>query len=122
MSLINLAQTVLRLATGIYTVTRYNGSGYVNGRYVLGTPTTFSLQAAIQIAKGRDLLILPEGLRDKEIIVLFTTTQLFTAQAQPTANDADQVTYNGAQFEVITAEDRSGTGGYFRCFAKRVGQ
>lgn|GEM_PF-7089553 len=120
--LINMGQTVTRMASGIYSVTRYINSGYVGGRYQIGTPTTFSIQAAIQIAQGRDLLILPEGLRNKEIIIIFCTLLLQTAQALPTANDADVVGYNGFLFEVITAEDRSGTGGYFRCLAKRQGK
>lgn len=107
--------------TGTFTVTRAAGS-WVSGRYVAGTPATFQIVASIQVAQGRDLLTLPEGLRNKEIIVIFTSTQLQTAKALSPSNDADQITYNSNVFEVLTAEDRSGPGNYYRCLAKKMGQ
>lgn len=122
MPLSDMSSTIARLSTGVYTITRYIGSAMVGGRYVLGAPSTFTIKASVQIAEGRDLLILPEGLRTKEIVVVFTSTFLTTAKQPGAQNDADQLTYLGAQWEIITSEDRSGPGNYFRCLAKKMGQ
>lgn len=122
MPLSDMSGTIARLSTGIYTITRYTGSAMVNGRYLLGTAATFTIKASVQIAQGRDLLILPEGLRTKEVVVIFTSAFLTTAKTPGSQNDADQLTYLGTQWEIITSEDRSGPGNYFRCLAKKMGQ
>jgi hypothetical protein len=122
-AVIDLSSVIQRLSNpGTFTITRFAGSAFVNGRYATGAPSTFQIRAVIQIAEGRDLLILPEGLRSKEIIVVFTATLLTTAKATAPQNDADQLTYLGAQWEIVTAEDRSGPGNYYRCLAKKMGQ
>lgn len=55
--------------------------------------------ASTQPAKGSELLVLPEGLRDKVVYCIFTTTALNTIE-EATTNAPDKVLIDGSWFIV----------------------
>ena len=61
--------------------------------------STFLITASVQPASGEDLLIFPEGERTKEFLLLFTETELNTAD-QDTGQKADQVEFKNKTYEV----------------------
>jgi hypothetical protein len=84
------------------TVTRYTEGGeYVSGNFIAkGSPTTFTIMASCQPATERDLVALPEGRRSEDTYVLFTSTELYTAEVSGSKNP-DIVSLFGEDYEVI---------------------
>jgi len=88
------------------TVTRFASDTMTKGRYVVGTSSTFTIQASIHNVNGKDLLALPEGRREAEAKKIFTSDSLNTVGgARP-----DQVTIDGSNFEVIQKFDHTKNG------------
>ena len=108
------------LSTGTYTITRRVAGSYVNGIYVPGATSTFTIIAAIVPATGRDLLRLPEGRRSVETRILFTTSTMLVG-AQAGTNDADLVTVDGDVWEVQQSEAWKAATGYCRAIIQRAG-
>jgi hypothetical protein len=104
------------------TVTRAAASAYdVNGRVSLGSASSFSIQAAVQPATGRDLMRLPEAFRVSDVQAVWSPVPLRTFD-QPSATPADVLTLaNGAIYQVEHVEDWSGNGTYFKVLARRIG-
>lgn len=103
------------------SVTRERSGYYVQGRYQEVAPETFSVTAAVQVVQGRQRQLLPEGVRTRSIIQLFTATELCTERTAAAAK-ADRVTWRGNTYEVFEVEDWVTDGGYYRVLAASVGQ
>lgn len=120
----NIAALIASFLTGTYTVTRRAAATYVLGNPVAGGTSTFTVQASVQPANGRDLLRLPEGRRSTESRVLYTTTQLLVG-AQGAANESDLVAIDGKTWEVQLVETWSPfpltNPGYYRCIVQVAG-
>lgn len=129
----NLAGVVESLATGTYTVTRtapgtYGGGlpvglgggvGSDDGRYRPGATSTFAIRASVQPLAGRDLLRLPEGLRTRQTIKVYTATALRTADA-PDGAGADVIAYQGDSYQIETVEPWAEAGGFYKAIAAKV--
>ncbi len=103
-----------------YTITRIAASAYdSHGRAVAGGTSTLAMVASVQPVTGRDLQRMPEGLRTRELVKLYTTTQLRTAD-EGAGTVADRFAYRGATWEVQTVEDWADAGNYFKCIAAKV--
>jgi hypothetical protein len=115
--------TLERLCSNSYTVMRLAAGSYdANGRYSVGSSSTFSVNASIQPVSGRDLLRLPEGLRTKQLLAIWTRTPLQTALA-PNGPPPDVLTYtDGLGYQVQTVLDWTENGGYSKYIAQKVGQ
>ena len=94
-----------------------------DGNQVHGAPRTFTIDpAAVHPTRGRDLLLLPEGDRTAESIVVFTKERLRTA-LEGTREEADVVLYSPGgekrvrRYRVITAEDWTTQSGHHRSIA-----
>jgi len=77
--------------------------GYINGVWVAGAGTVFSLSASVQPITGSDLQALPEGRRDKTAYKIFTNTLLQTAN-DGLGVSADILTINSVSCEVIACQ------------------
>lgn len=115
----DLASLISSFSTGTYTVTRRQADGFTRG---IANPTidsTFTINASVQPATGKDLLRLPEGRRTNETRVLFTTTQLYTGD-QGQDYEADWVTIDGESWECQHVEDwvQAGGGVAYRCIVQ----
>lgn len=119
--LFDLSATVRRLSTNSYTVTRLELGSIVNGRYVDGAPSTFDIVASIQPTTPQDLLRLPEGLRTKDSVTIWTDTLLRMALA-PSGYKADVVEYQGQAYEVQTIWNWAESGEFYKAVAQKVGQ
>jgi hypothetical protein len=64
---------------------------------------------------------LPEGLRTKELIEIYSLVQVFPASS-PNATDADQIAFGGFMYEVEVTDDKSGAGNYFHAIARKIGK
>ena len=100
--------------------TRYGAGTYVNGRYVDSTESVDTIEANVQPLPGEELINLPELQRDKEVIQVFTTSELLTA-SESNAKRADRVTYDGKVYEVHLVEKFiMGVQDHYRAVAVKV--
>ena len=84
------------------TVTRKVGGEYVNGAWVKPSPTNLTIIANIQpITKSTEVALLPEGDRSKEVIKLYTTSQLFQRREGSSPIEGDLISWDGKSFEVL---------------------
>jgi hypothetical protein len=120
----SLRRVIRRFAVtgGIQVERSSTASEDTDGNQVHGAPRTFTIKiAAVHPTRGRDLLLLPEGDRTTESIVVFTEERLRTA-LEGTREEADVVLYSPGgdkvrRYRVITAEDWTRQGGHYRSIA-----
>lgn len=110
-----LSDVISTFATGTYTVTRRAASTYSNGVRVAGSTSTLSITASVQPVTGRELERLPEGMRTTEVVKLYTTTALRTADS----GDPDHISIDGETYEVQLVE-RWTAKGYYKIMALKV--
>lgn len=119
MSLMDLTGTIRRLGMRSVVVTRRGAPTVTKGRVTPPTPTTYSVNANVQPLSGSELLRLPEGLRTRETVALWTDVDLRTAD-ESAGVLADTVAINGRTYEVELVEDWRFHGGYRRFIAAKV--
>lgn len=81
------------------TLKRKAAGTYVNGRWVPGSVTTSSIRATVEPMKPQELQILPEGLRSRLPIYIYTNEELKTASVAD-SKEPDILTYNDLDYEV----------------------
>jgi len=59
-----------------FTVKRYGPAENINGFLRPGSSTRFAIKGSLQPLSGKEMLMLPEGDRNKEILNLFTESRL----------------------------------------------
>lgn len=82
---------------GAVTITRRRvaaGSRGSDGRWTNGASTDTSIVASVQPAGGEDLQLLPEGLRSRRAVKVYTTTELEVAD-QAAGVLGDQLVISG---------------------------
>ena len=114
----DLSGVITSLATGTYTVTRCTAVAYTDGRLGAPTTSTFTITGCVQPLGGRELQRLPEGLREAELLQIFTPTELRTAAPGLLA---DSVAINGGNWEVQSVERWQELGAYWRAVVSRKG-
>ena len=102
----------------IITVERSNpGGAYVDGLYVKASTITFKTLASVQQPTPKDLQILPEGEREKDVRKFISKKQVRTTQNKD-GLIFDIVIYKGIRYKIIQASDW-GSYGYTRSFGVR---
>ncbi len=108
---------------GIRVERRNDATEDADGNQQIGTPRTFTIKpAVVHPARGRDLLLLPEGDRTTAAVVVFTKERLRTA-LEGTREEADVVLYSPGsdtgvrRYRVISAEDWTLQSGHIRSIA-----
>lgn len=71
-----------------------------DGAWVRGASTDTTIQAGVQPANSRDLYHLPEGLRQRDPIKLYTDSAVLRTADQHSQVDADEVVVDGVVYEV----------------------
>ena len=74
------------------------------GRTIKPTPTTSLIVGSFQPLTGKERDALPEGVRTREALKVYTKSEIRTAD-QHTGTPADEIEYDGRVF-VVTAVDR----------------
>lgn len=118
MSVMDLSAPVLDFATGTYTVTRASGVGsYVEGVFVPASTSTTGVVACVQPVSGRELQRLPEGLRAKELLSVFTVAALLVAApgVRP-----DVVAIDGSNWQVERVERYAELGNYYHSIVSKM--
>lgn len=77
------------------------------------------IRASVQPMPTRELMILPEGMRNQGAVKVFTKEPLFTVDLSD-ARIPDRFDYRGATYEVSQADDWTDVAGYYRVIAIRV--
>jgi len=91
--------------TDVLTIKRNSTEGsYVKGVWVDGATNDVTVSASVQPVSGRERLLLPEAMRTKETIKVYTDVELKTMLDQL---KSDRFAYNGKDYEVIIVEDWS---------------
>ena len=103
------AYTVQRQAAGSYSTT--------TGRWVDGVISEIEVMASIQPVPGHMLKALPEGRVAKDMIRIFTTTQLQTESAESSVK-ADIFVKDGVNYMIIYTKDYTG---YTEAVGSKVG-
>ena len=91
------------------------------GRYDQPTPreSDRTIKATIYPTTPREAQILPEGVRNKQLLTLFTQDQLKAASSR-NRKDGDIILYREDEYEVQRTEDWQNTGSYFKSISVRV--
>jgi len=103
-----LKSVIDSFATGTYAVTRTTAPVRgADGRPVVGTSAVINVDACVQPLSGRELEVLPESLKTRELRTVFTKVALTTVSG---ANAADRIAYDGETWEVVKVERYDGFG------------
>lgn len=102
-----------------YTVTRFGaGSKNSEGKWVIGTPEVIAFEGMPpQPLDENDLKKLEDGEKVGSLQKLYTSFPLRTREG---AQDADRVTFEGHQHEVIKVDTRDILGNYYKAVIRRV--
>lgn len=80
---------------------RYAAGSWLKGRWVEGSISVISLTASVQPVTPEAMQTVPELRRSEATFSLFTSFRLRAADVVATTN-ADRVTINGAEYEVLS--------------------
>lgn len=120
MSLPRLGGSVRRLASSsALVVTRGSVGTTANGRYSPGPTSTLTIAGSVQPLNGKDLLRLPEGMRTRDLLAVFTETELRVVDAGA-GTPPDVLTINGAAYEVEKVERWAELGGYWKAIVAKA--
>lgn len=87
--------------THTLTVTRKTAGSYIDGKWVPGSESTFTIQTSWQPANGADLQILEEGKRQSVVFKAYPVEQMLAADPK-TQKEGDMITgLDGHKYEVI---------------------
>lgn len=102
------------------TVTRYGAPTLVRGQPQFSTTTFDITDANVQPASKDDLMMLPEGQRDRDVQIMFTT-QTLQASGKINNGKGDRISYNSKVYEVVfTNEYRMGVLDHTEAFMVEV--
>jgi hypothetical protein len=100
---------VQEFTTDSYKVFRFEGAGtFVEGVYIQGKKKEFCISGSLQPMNGKELLVLPELDRVKQVYKLYTDSELLTIKECGLKN-ADRVEAYGERFVVMQTEKWLGT-------------
>lgn len=96
------------------------GSRGSDGRWTRGAVTDTDLFATVQPANARDLQILPEGLRQRDAIKLYTDDAVLRTANQNGQGDADEVVVDGVSYEVQSIARQRAVMAHYKALATRI--
>lgn len=97
---VNVARVMNRMFTTSVEVERLSAGDFINGIWRKGSKSIINILASVQPLAERDYIGLPEGVRDREAINLFSRSALVGSAS---GKDADIVKYNGRDWRVVKA-------------------
>ena len=109
-------------AVGAVTVRRKAAGAWnqATGLYVEGAESSELWDAVVQPSTPKEIERLPENLRTREAITLFTRDRLLTSDVSQ-SEKPDLVIWDGRTWEVQISEDWTAQAQYARAVATRVG-
>ncbi|MCG8433487.1 MAG: hypothetical protein MJA83_05605 [Gammaproteobacteria bacterium] len=104
-----------------FEVSRPGGGEDVKGEWKRNRPSVFEANGSIQQADAQTLMLLPEGLRNQETVVVHTDCEL-RSEDVGAQRQADRLKIRGRIFQVERLFDYSREGGFFEAICVRLGQ
>ncbi len=90
-----------------------------HGRIIPAVPESLSITASVQDVSGRELMRLPEGLRTRDLVTVYTTDDLRGAD-DAAGTPPDRFTLGTNTYEVQMVEDWTAIGDYVKAIAAKV--
>lgn len=84
------------LSNETLTIKRKTGGSYVNGNWNDGVESTFEIMGSVQPLNGEELQRLPENLRTKRTVKIYTKTEV---------ENNDTVVIDSTDFQIYVVED-----------------
>jgi hypothetical protein len=81
------------------TIKRLAGGSYVNGIWIEGTESQFTIKASVQPMRGQEMLLLDENRRDIASFKIYTDAELITASKN--SQNPDKIVLDDGDYEVI---------------------
>jgi hypothetical protein len=105
------------------TVSVIKGSAgtYTKGRFTAGATTTVTQTVSIQPMSGKERQLLPEDIRTKNTVKIYSREQLKTTDVAGKVS-ADKVVYKGVTYEVAVSEDWQEHGEFYKAICVAEGQ
>lgn len=82
-----------------FTVKRTSAGGYVDGRWVEGTESTFEVKAIWYPLKGNEKMMLPDAFRSKYTIKIQSLAELYSLREKD-SSQPDQIFIDNYWFEI----------------------
>ena len=102
------------------TGTRTLAGAYVNGRWVEGVTEALAFKANAQPVSYEELQRLPEGLRDKDMILVMTQFELLTVN-QIDKTNPDNILWQGRTYQVQKVSAfQMGVQDHYEVYAMRI--
>lgn len=102
------AQNIIRTGQGAYT----------RGEWADGTPNLVTIYGSVQPVSGQELNVLPEGLRTRETVKIYTDSELNTAEV---SQRPDRLEWRGKVYEIaMKSPYQSGVINHFKYYATKV--
>lgn len=101
---INVSEALDSDTAQIVTVVRTSIGEYVDGLYVEGSTSTFKTLASVQQPTPKQLEILPEGEKDKDVKLFISKKPIYTTDDEARL-PADKVIYKGNRYKIIRSGD-----------------
>lgn len=87
------------------TIKRVTAGSYVDGVWVPGTESTFTIQASVQPMTGEDMKALPEGRRMSDHVKAYTSENL-QVLGEVVGLQPDKLVWRGHDYECIQVDVR----------------
>jgi hypothetical protein len=118
----NLQSVIVSLGEPL-TIDRRAPGVWVDGIYVQDDATQITTVASVQPISGTQARLLPEGVRADDAKSVWATMLLRTAQ-DPSGAPADEFSYGGWRYQVISLDDwyTGPQGAYSKAIAARIRQ
>ena len=107
------------LESEIVTVTRRAAGSRTKGLVTPGASSTLTVSASVQPITPRQAQMLPEGIRQSASFVVFSGTEL-KATDPLTGAVGDTISYRGRTWEIVSVEDWTQHGGFYKSVAAKV--
>ena len=104
-----------------YTVKRGSAPTYANGFKTPGAESDVVIRALVQPAKSRDLQVLPEGLRNRGTVKLFSVDEIRLGDPSTEA-PPDRIVYGGEEWTMVHVDRWGDQGLYWSGMAQKVGR
>lgn len=101
---INVSQAICSSTAEKILVERNAPGGYVDGIYVPGATSSFFTLASVQQPSPKQLQVLPEGERDKDLMLFISKKKINTVSDRD-STEADVILRKGIRYKVIHSAD-----------------
>lgn len=114
---------ITRFAQPVQVARQATAGAYVDGLWVDGSPQALTIKASVQPVSGRERAMLPEGDREREMVKLYSDTEL-KPSSQANQKAGDVVTWEGRDYLVTSCQlwkNPFGVlGSHWKCMARLV--